>query len=429
MKLKLVSTLAAVALLASLLGSVIPAAAAGTTLTINITNANQGQTITVPVLINTSTAIRAYQLSVDFDATRLQVHGGSASSVTDGGFLSTAGNGTSLIQANVPTIDNAGGHITGAAWTLTGGTGFGASGTGTLMNISFDIPAGAPNGKANLIITLQKLADVNAALIPGVILNTKWVQVGPGPNLQITTLGFVPHGTGQTFDVISTITNNGGSASDPDVTLLTVTNATPTGITHTVPSLAVGASISFTDTNETLNSGAQNAPVTLLLQNVNVSRNATYSPVTSTGNSNVDATFGAFLLIAPPSAVSFPPLAIGPNSLAGQILNVKSNTNYEVDLYDANATTNGHMSEWNGTSFVPSGKQLTDPLNVASTQHTVVVSTSPSTLVTGGVAGQNDDLGQNFSLTFSQQLHFADPLLPAGESYHLIVTFNGFVTL
>lgn len=251
----------------------------------------------------------------------------------------------------------------------------------------------------------------------------------PLPHLQITALGFVPHGTGQTFDVVYTITNNGGSACDPDTTLLSVTNATPTGLTHVVPSLAVGASVSFTDTNETLNAGAQNAPVTLLLQNVNVSRNATYSRVTSTGNSNVDATFSAFLLIAPPLAVSFPPLAIGPNTLTGQTFNVKSNTNYEVDLFDANANTNGHLSEWNGTSFVPSGKQLTDPLNVASSQHTVLVSTSLATLVTGGVAGQSGDAGQNFSLTFNQQLHYADALLPAGESYHLVVTFNGFVTL
>ena len=427
MKLKLLSALAAVAMLVGMLGGALPAAAAGSTLTINITNANQGTTITVPILVDTTTAIRAYQFDLTFDATRLQVHGGSASSVTDGGFLSTAAHGTSLIQGNVPTIDNVGGHVTGTAYTLVGGAGFGASGTGTLANIQFDIPAGAPNGKANLTLTGVILADVNAAAVPGVALNTKWVQVGPGPNLQISALGFVPHGTGSTFDILYTITNSGGSASDPDTTLLTVTGATPTGQTHAVPSLAVGASLSFTETNESL-SGA-NAQVTVLLQNVNVSRNATYSPVSSSGTTPVDGTFGAFLLITPPSSVSFPSLVIGPNSVNAGPLNVKSNTNYEVDLYDANATTAGHMSEWNGTSFVPAGKHLTDPLGVTSPAHSFSITTAPQVLVTGGVAGQSGDAGQNFAISFNQALHFADPLLPAGESYHLIVTFNGFVTL
>ena len=75
MKLKLISTLAVLTLLASLFGAAMPAAAANSTLTLtnNIQNHNQGDTFTVPVLINTDWTVRAYQMDVTFEIGRAHV--------------------------------------------------------------------------------------------------------------------------------------------------------------------------------------------------------------------------------------------------------------------------------------------------------------------------------------------------------------------
>ena len=421
---RLLSALVLMALVASLLGSALPAAAAGTaTLTVNIVNTNQGATVTVPILVqNDGYPMRAYQVDVNFDPSRLQ-----AQSITDAGFLTTAGHGTSQIPGSTPTIDNVGGHITGLSYTLVGGAGYGAVTTGTpatLANIVFTVPSGAPNGKANISLVNVLLADVNAAAFSTVNINSKWVQVGPGPNLGMS-IGFTPHGTGSTFDANVIVTNSGGSASDPDTLNVTLSNALPATASFTVPSLAVNGSQTFSITNVALNTGAQNSVVQATLVNVNVVKSATYSPVSSNGTTPVDATFGAFLKITPDSAVSFGQLALGDNFKGGN-LNVQSNTNYEVDVFD-NGTTAWHMTEWNGSAFLTN--KLADSMHIISSQSNDVTAGTPAKFVTGGVAGQSGDAGQNFGVSYKQTLHYGDPLLPSGETYHLVLTFNGYVTM
>jgi hypothetical protein len=267
-------------------------------------------------------------------------------------------------------------------------------------------------------------ASANNMLPPAVVLAPKWVQVGPGPNLAMS-IAFVPHGTGQTFDATVTVTNNGGSASDPDEVSLSLTNTDPAASTDcTVPSLAVGGTFSCGITNAALATGASNSVATAVLSDFGTTKTSTYSPVSDGGQTLVDASFGAFLDITPDAQVDFPPLVLGANSTSGN-LNVKCNTDYQVDLFD-NGTTAWHMTQFDGTAF--KSIKLIETMHVASTQNDVTFG-APAKLVTGGVAGQVADAGQDFPLTYEQVLKYADPLLPSGETYHLVLTLNAYVTL
>jgi hypothetical protein len=169
-----------------------------------------------------------------------------------------------------------------------------------------------------------------------------------------------------------------------------------------------------------------NASIPAFAQNLS----ATYSPVTANGTTNVDASFGAQLRLTPPGSVSLGALSLG-GSVTTTSLNVQSNSNYEVDVFDntiSPTVTGWHMTAWNGSAFVAPYTHLTDPLHVVSSQHDVTAGTPP-TFITGGVAGQSGNSGQTWSFTVSQNTVYADPALPAGQTYHLILTWQAFVTL
>lgn len=426
-----VSILSVVALIASLFAAVLPAGAQTNplvTLTLGPHNAVQGDTFTLPLSVTTAagfSGLRAYQFNLTFDPTRVQVN-----SITDGGFLATAGAACSVIQALPPTISNTVGSAIVPGWAILGCTGSAAAGTGVLANISFTVLSTAPNGQAPLSLSNVVLADVNATAVPAssIAINSTYIQVGAGPDLRVSALGFQPIGTGSSFNVQFTITNQGGAASAPDVVTVASTGTTTPTQSVNIGALAAGASQSSTLSNYSLATGSQSAAFTVTIQSNLQSRTATYSPVSSNGQTPVDASLGAYMQITPPSQVNFGQLQLGTNVVTGT-LNVKSNTNYQVDLYD-NGTTAWHMTEWNGTTF--GTRHLTDALHVQSDAagglHDVTAGTPPK-LVTGGVAGQSGDAGQDFGLNFLQVRHIGDPFLPAGSTYHLVLTFNGYVTL
>jgi len=416
----LVSVFAMLAMVAALLGVASPAAAAGpVVLTINIQNTVQGATITVPILISSDVTqpTRGYQFDLAFDPSRLQ-----AQSVSDGGFLTSVAGHGNLQVGNTPTIDNVGGHILGASWILTGGDGHGPTGSGTLANVVFTVPAGAPNGKAILTLSNVIISNESGSAQYPTTLNTKWVQVGPGPVLGLA-IGFTPHIATSTFDVNVTVSNTGGSPSDPDTLALSLTNASPASGSISVPSIAAGANQTFSLNGVSLTGST--STVTATLQNFGTSKQATYSPVSSSGQTKVDANFGAFLQITPSAQVTFGSLQLGQNSISGN-LNVKCNGGYEVDAYD-NEPNGFYMTEYTGSAY--GSRKLSSALTVwANGFPAGVTAGSPVVLLTGGVAGQHDDTGQDFPLTYYQPLHYVDPLLPAGETYHTMITFNAYVT-
>jgi hypothetical protein len=88
------------------------------------------------------------------------------------------------------------------------------------------------------------------------------------------------------------------------------------------------------------------------------------------------------------------------------------------------------MTQWQvatGT-FLNDPRRLRDPLHVASLQHDVTAGTA-ALLVSGGPAGQQVGAGpgQDYFIWFKQTLYYQDAALPAGQSYHLVLTWQAFV--
>jgi hypothetical protein len=137
----------------------------------------------------------------------------------------------------------------------------------------------------------------------------------------------------------------------------------------------------------------------------------------------------ATLAISPPSRVAFDRMKLGENVVTGT-LNVKCNAAYQVYVFDIQSApaTSWHMTQWQvatGT-FLNNPLRLRDPLHVASLQHDVTAGT-PALLVSGGPAGQQGGAGQDYLIGFKQTLYYQDAALPAGQSYHLVLTWQAFV--
>jgi hypothetical protein len=304
-----------------------------------------------------------------------------------------------------------------------------------LAKVNVTVKSAAPNGKALLSFvaltgapTALKILDVNAAAMPGAVAAPKWVQVGPGPNVGLA-IGFTPLGTGESFNVKVIVSNSlpAGSPSDPDTLVVSATNVTAGGpFTFSVPSLAVGASVEFPlPAALVLNTGASTSVVTAQLTGLGLSKSATYSPVSDSGQTPVDATFGAFLKMVPPAPLSFGQLQLGVNVITTS-LTVMANTGFEVAVNDEGLTA-WRLTQFDGVSY--QAAQLSEPLRISSPQNPNVTAGTDKTLVSGEVSGQAGDQGQDFPVTLVQVLHYSDPVLPPGETYHLVLTFNSYVTL
>jgi hypothetical protein len=424
------------AMLVGLFGFAIPVFAAASdivaTYSLPSGQVNAGDTFSVPVRLAVTSAqpVTGLQFNMSWDPAVLDLV-----SITKGDIFSTCSLAASDFL-NAPTINHTAGtminySIAGLGIPTGSGcynSGAGANGTGTTMaTLNFRAIA---NGKSVQAISGVVFADPNSTAYASANYTfTGFTQyVGQAPKLAVQGISFQPNGgtpPGTIYNAVITVTNQGGSASDPDTMVVTATNATPASSNIAVPAIAAGASQQFT-VALTMAAGQQNSLVSASIATFSTTISNTYSPVSDSGNTPIDATFGAFIKITPDSAINFGKLALGANTATGSI-NVQCNTNYEVDVTDSNAT-NWNMSEWTGAAFVASGKKLQDKASVQAAGNTAV--TAPGgKLLTGAVAGQGaNDAGQSFGLTYSQNLHYGDPLLPAGETYHLVLTWNGFVT-
>jgi hypothetical protein len=382
-----------------------------------------GQTFTVPVQFGTNVAMRLARFDLAYSPAILRVN-----SVQAGSFLTSfAAQVGAQVIFNPGTIDNVNGSVNGIMLGLSGAPGQGALGGGPIAVISFTALA---NGRSTTLVNNPFVGDVNGGQIPGILVTGGQIYVGPLPQLTVSSLSLTPTGTGanfgMSFDVQFQVSNIGGSASDPAVATIGVDGGAPGFLTRTVPSLAPNVSQTFVITGFQLLAAQAGVSVGVSGDGTRVA-NYMFHLITSTGNSPVDASFGAYLLITPASLINFGTMSLGQNTAQGP-LNVKCNAGYAVDVYDNNPTA-WHMTEWNGSAFL--SQRLGDSLHVQyPPQGTDVTAGSPARLLTGTQAGQaTDDGGQDFNLTFTQGLHYADPLLPAGESYHLILTFNSYVVL
>jgi hypothetical protein len=433
MKRMLVTLAVLLGLFAAMFGAAVPTFAAGTTLSTDPKFVNAGDVFTVAIKINTDQQIIGWQADVSYNSALVTLATPAGSSWTeDATWLKAAalaaGGDTFRVSGTVSNAAPTGSLVGASVAGLGFPAGTGATGIGTLATLNF---TAVSNGKAQLTFSNVCLVLPNNSCYAGTIVAPSYIQVGPAPQLQVSAITFTPTGAaGQQFKATVSVSNIAAAAyPGGDPVTFSVTNATPAvPTTVTLPAIGANASTSFDVTGLTLNAGAASSVFTANIAAFGASRNGTYSPVSSNGQTTVDATTTATLTITPDTAVSFGALKLGQNSVAGN-LNVKSNTSYQVDVYDNDPTTAWHLTEWTGAAYkTPSPFKLTETLSIVYATTTVTAGT-PAKLVAGTVAGQNGDLGQNWPLTYVQALHVADPLLPAGETYHIVLTFNGYVTL
>ncbi len=429
----LVSAFVMLAMLAAFLGfATTPAAAAGgCTLTIPLvtTPNTPGSTVTVPIGItcDPTAPTRGYQFDLAFDASRLQ-----ELNVADGGFLTSVAGHGNLQSGNTPTIDNVGGHILGVSYILTGGDGHGPTGTGTLATVTFAVKSGAANGVAPLTLSNVIISNETGSSSYATTLNNKFVRVGPAPALTIQSITFTPSSGSSTPSVAVVLKNTGGADMTPGTDDTNVTLAmsacTPASATTLVSGVHAGAT---TEIDQAYTACGAVSTFTVSDTVYGLSQSVSYiNSVTSSQGTTVDGSMPAmYINLSTAGAVNFGVMAYGVN--VKQVgMNVTTNApSYSVLV----AMDNWHLTEWNGSAYVPvSGSHpfsLHDPLNLIvyladGSTYLGGPATSNTPFFAGAIAGQSADAGQNFLINYAQTLHHDDATLATGFTYHGVVTYT-----
>lgn len=115
----------------------------------------------------------------------------------------------------------------------------------------------------------------------------------------------------------------------------------------------------------------------------------------------------------------------GSNSV---VANITTNAPWAVTVTDAQndgkTSTAGNMAEWDGSIYTPSGKVLTDPLNVGSSSVSyVALSGVQSSALYTGSAGTF--LKYPY---FKQTIETADSRVGSGHNYRVVTTFTATAT-
>ena len=128
--------------------------------------------------------------------------------------------------------------------------------------------------------------------------------------------------------------------------------------------------------------------------------------------------------ISPDLSIQMGELKLGPNIFSGSI-NIWCNTSYLVEVSDTNPLTAWHLRQFDGTAYLD--HLLTDPL-IIQADGFPAVSYPGGILLSGTLSGQAaQNRGQTFGLRYFQSANYSDMKLPPGQTYHLILNFNGFV--
>lgn len=100
------------------------------------------------------------------------------------------------------------------------------------------------------------------------------------------------------------------------------------------------------------------------------------------------------------------------------VLVVTTNGSWQATCHDAGATTTGHMTDWDGSSY-NAGNKLANALKVAADTEV--------TLPDGGIiaTGTGD---RSVLVTFKQTVVWSDAPSPAEHSYRIVVTFTVTIT-
>jgi hypothetical protein len=408
-----------------------PAAAAGTaTLTFNpaSTSVPVGGSFSVPLMINDTGNTLGDQFGVTFDGTVLTL-----TSVTDGTFFSSYAAGitgcSTFNQPWFPGTTNA--SAVGADSLLGTPCGAGPTGTGTLATFNFTAKAGV-NAITAINLTAvsgtgTQISGATTVVIPTTLNMT--VGTPPAPKLAVTgATTTAVSGTPTQFNVSYAVANTGTAAADNATHSLTVVvttgSTTLSTDTFTLP-LAAGASTATkTDGPFTLSGTLES--ITITADSAGTAGGPAtgntayqYSALSSSGNTTLNATLGAFITLTAPPSLNSLVLNVGPNSYPDGNLGVSSNVNFQVT---ADGTNNGFFAQWSGTAFLTPLVQLINALIVQSGATNLTLTGVPQNFVSGTTTGEPAG-GYAFPITFSQTVATNDAPVKAPNTYNEVVTF------
>lgn len=387
-----------------------------------------GQTFSVPIKFATEEPVRSVKFDVVFNPAIVRLE-----SLQEGTFLSDyavpRGGSTVVVPA---VIDNVNGTANGFRVSISGlPAGQGAPDNGIIAVLNF---TALSNGRFYIALrNIQVQAAAGYSLL-NINVTGGLVQVGPPPHVTITNLRAVPSGEGianygYEFKLHFDINNINGSISDPTQAIVSVFGATPSLLWVNIPPLQIGEVRHYVLEGYRLVEGSDSADISVfVIGDGSAHITYRYLPVMDSGMTQVDAEVGAFLDLTAPERVEFRNMQLGVNNVSAT-LNVRCNTAYRVDVFDPESLTNWHMRQWDGATY--KGYRLGTPLEVRyAPQGSLVTKGTPAHLLSGDISGQGaNNAGQNFDLLFTQTLQYGDALLPSGEVYHLVLIFNGYVTL
>lgn len=145
---------------------------------------------------------------------------------------------------------------------------------------------------------------------------------------------------------------------------------------------------------------------------------------------------GVSMTVTPSSTVSWTLASTGANTTSGGTLTVSANEPYTVTV----SGDKSRLSEWNtsASSYVSDGKTLGAAMDVIAARTggsalipgvgaTATIGAS-STLATG-TGGTITDATDQYSITLSQLTAITDSALPAGRTYHIVLTYTASPTL
>jgi hypothetical protein len=424
------AALAGVVILNLILSAIVatPAFAANTTLTFNPSSqsVNPGANFSVDVDIATVVNSLGAQFAVTYDSTKVTLN-----SVSWGTFYvsyqANAANGcsTSFTQPFTPVASPGLSKVGAYALIGCATTALGPTGSGQLATLSFSALTGVNAITPISLTSITVNGDSTTVAAPSTNIT---VGTPPAPKLAVTgaTTAAVS-GTPTQFTVSYAVANTGTAAADNathSLTVTVVTGATTLSTdTFTLP-LAAGAStatktdgpFTLSGTLETITitadaAGTAGGPAT-------ASTAYQFAALSSSGNTTLNATLGAFLTLTAPPNVTLA-LVTGANSFPDGNLGVSSNVNFQVT---ADGTNSGFLTQWNGTAFLSPLVSLLNALVVQTGATNLTLSGVPQNFVSGTSAGEPAG-GYAFPITFNQLVNINDAPVKAPNTYNEVVTF------
>jgi hypothetical protein len=408
-----------------------PAAAATTgslTFTPTSSSFGVGATFSVPITINVAGGSSGGdQFGVTFDSTVLTLN-----SVTDGTFYSSYASGISgCTYFNQPwTPITASASAVGGDSFLGTACGAGPTGSGLAATLNFTAKAGV-----NALTTVNFTAvnstgtQILGATTVTVTPITLTIGTPPAPHLAVTgATTTAVSGNPTQFNVSYAVANTGTAAADNSTHTLTVVvttgSTTLSTDTFTLPLAASTSTATKTDGPFTLSGTLES--ITITADSAGTAGGPAtgttayqYSALSSSGNTTLNATFGAFITLTAPPSLNSLVLNVGPNSYPDGNLGVSSNVNFQVT---ADGTNNGFFAQWSGSAFLSPLVTLINALVVQSGATNLTLSGVPQNFVSGTSTGEPAG-GYAYPITFSQTVAINDAPVKAPNTYNNVVTF------